>query len=72
MKDKLSIIFMGTPEFATTILKGIFEDGVTIKAVVTAPDKPSGRGQNYICFYRLWDDGFGGDTDRSRTIGING
>lgn len=36
---------MGTPEFAVTILDKLFEQGITIKAVVTAPDKPAGRGQ---------------------------
>lgn len=40
-----SIVFMGTPEFAVTILDKLFEKGITIKAVVTAPDKPAGRGQ---------------------------
>ena len=45
MKDDFSIIFMGTPEFAVTILDKLHSDGVNIKAVVTVPDKPSGRGQ---------------------------
>lgn len=44
MTDK-SIIFMGTPEFAVTILEHLHKDGIDIKAVITAPDKPSGRGQ---------------------------
>jgi len=44
MKD-FSIIFMGTPEFAVEIVKKLHSEGVTIKAVVTAPDKPAGRGQ---------------------------
>lgn len=42
----LRIIFMGTPEFAAHNLKCLFESNVaTIVAVVTAPDKPAGRGQ---------------------------
>lgn len=43
--EDFGIVFMGTPEFATTILKKIHTEGVSIKAVITAPDKPSGRGQ---------------------------
>lgn len=37
---------MGTPEFAVDPLKEILESGFNVLAVVTAPDKPSGRGQN--------------------------
>lgn len=44
-KGNFSIVFMGTPEFAVTILDGIVNAGINVKAVVTAPDKPSGRGQ---------------------------
>jgi len=44
MKD-FSIIFMGTPEFAVEIVKKLHAEGINIKAVVTAPDKPAGRGQ---------------------------
>jgi methionyl-tRNA formyltransferase len=40
----LKIIFMGTPEFATSSLKALVEAGCNIVAVVTAPDKPAGRG----------------------------
>ena len=36
---------MGTPEFAVTILDKLYSEGIEIKGVVTAPDKPSGRGQ---------------------------
>jgi methionyl-tRNA formyltransferase len=42
---EFSIVFMGTPEFATHSLKVLHENGIRIKAVVTAPDKPAGRGQ---------------------------
>jgi methionyl-tRNA formyltransferase len=38
------IIFMGTPDFAVTSLKALVENGYNILAVVTAPDKPAGRG----------------------------
>lgn len=44
MKE-FSIVFMGTPEFAVSILARLHADGVPVKAVVTAPDKPAGRGQ---------------------------
>ena len=40
-----SIVFMGTPEFAVQILQSLHENGVQIEAVVTAPDKPAGRGR---------------------------
>jgi len=36
---------MGTPEFAVTILDGIIKDGLEIVGVITAPDKPAGRGR---------------------------
>jgi methionyl-tRNA formyltransferase len=36
---------MGTPEFAVASLNALIEAGCNVVAVVTAPDKPSGRGQ---------------------------
>ena len=45
MEKDFSIVFMGTPEFAVTILDKLYTEGVTIKGVITAPDKPSGRGR---------------------------
>lgn len=43
---KIDIVFMGTPEFATTILDKLYsEDTINIVGVVTAPDKPAGRGR---------------------------
>lgn len=44
MKD-LRIVFMGTPEFATTILKKLVGENYTIAGVITAPDRPAGRGR---------------------------
>ncbi len=41
----LRIVFMGTPEFASTSLRRLVEGGYNIVAVVTTPDKPAGRGQ---------------------------
>ena len=44
MKD-LRIVFMGTPDFAVTILKHLVEDDFKIVGVITASDKPAGRGR---------------------------
>lgn len=44
MRD-LRIVFMGTPDFAVTILKNLVEQHYTIAGVITAPDKPAGRGR---------------------------
>ena len=44
MKD-LRIVFMGTPDFAVTILKNLVENNYNIVGVITAPDKPAGRGR---------------------------
>lgn len=41
---ELRIIFMGTPEFAVASLDALVQAGCTIVGVVTAPDKPAGRG----------------------------
>jgi methionyl-tRNA formyltransferase len=41
----LRIVFMGTPEFAVASLKVLVENGYNVVGVVTAPDRPSGRGQ---------------------------
>ncbi len=40
----LRIVFMGTPEFAVASLDALIKAGYNIVAVVTAPDKPAGRG----------------------------
>jgi methionyl-tRNA formyltransferase len=39
----LKIVFMGTPEFAEVVLKGLIDYGHEILLVVTQPDKPVGR-----------------------------
>lgn len=41
----LRILFMGTPEFAVTILNGLLETDHEVVGVITAPDRPAGRGQ---------------------------
>jgi len=45
MKENFKIIFMGTPEFAVCILDELIQQKFNIAAIVTAPDKPAGRGQ---------------------------
>ena len=44
MRD-LRIVFMGTPEFAVESLKAIVDTGFNVVGVITAPDKPAGRGR---------------------------
>lgn len=41
---QLRIVFMGTPEFAVESLKTLVENGYNVVGVITAPDKPAGRG----------------------------
>jgi methionyl-tRNA formyltransferase len=41
----MRIVFMGTPEFAVASLDELIQSGCEIAGVVTAPDKPAGRGQ---------------------------
>lgn len=41
----LRIVFMGTPEFAVSILDHLIENKYNVVAVITAPDKPAGRGR---------------------------
>ncbi len=43
--EKLRIVFMGTPDFAVGILDAIYKENYEIAAVITAADKPAGRGQ---------------------------
>ncbi len=43
--NKARIIFMGTPDFAVASLQALLEAGMNVVAVVTAPDKPAGRGK---------------------------
>jgi methionyl-tRNA formyltransferase len=41
----MRIIFFGTPDFAVASLHALVEANLNVVAVVTAPDKPAGRGQ---------------------------
>ena len=44
MGQDLRIIFMGTPDFAVPTLQILVENNFNVVAVITAPDKPAGRG----------------------------
>jgi methionyl-tRNA formyltransferase len=44
-KEDLRIVFMGTPAFATASLKALIDSGYTVAGVITALDKPAGRGK---------------------------
>jgi methionyl-tRNA formyltransferase len=43
--EKLRIVFMGTPEFAVGLLDSILKNNYNVVGVITAADKPAGRGQ---------------------------
>ncbi|GAA4301996.1 methionyl-tRNA formyltransferase [Nibribacter koreensis] len=43
-KEDLRIVFMGTPDFAVPGLQALLDNGWNVVAVITAPDKPAGRG----------------------------
>ena len=45
MSKNARIVFMGTPEFAVANLKALVENGYNVVGVVTAADKPAGRGK---------------------------
>ena len=45
MSSQLRLVFMGTPDFATESLKSLVENNFNVVGVVTAPDRPAGRGQ---------------------------
>ena len=45
MKRELKIVFMGTPDFAVATLEALVENQYNIVGVITAPDKPAGRGR---------------------------
>jgi methionyl-tRNA formyltransferase len=43
--NNISILFFGTPELCIPILEGLTEAGFGVSAVITAPDRPTGRKQ---------------------------
>ena len=44
----MNVIFMGTPDFAVPTLQMLIDEGHTISAVVTQPDRPKGRGNKVL------------------------
>ena len=48
MSRSLRIIYMGTPEFAVPSLELLVQNNWNVVGVITAPDKPKGRGQKLI------------------------
>jgi len=44
-KSDVRIIFMGTPDFAVATLKALIDNKFNVVGVITAPDRPSGRGR---------------------------
>lgn len=45
MDRKLKIVFMGSPEFAVPCLRSLVDSGYNVVGVITAVDKPAGRGR---------------------------
>ena len=45
MARKLRIVFMGTPDFAVETLKAVIKNDYEVVGVITAPDRPAGRGR---------------------------
>lgn len=45
MPKELRIIFMGTPDFAVATLNALLSNNYNVVGVITAPDKPAGRGR---------------------------
>lgn len=43
-KEDLRIVFMGTPGFAVESLRALVENNYNVVSVITAPDRPAGRG----------------------------
>ncbi|MEZ0541737.1 methionyl-tRNA formyltransferase [Fibrella arboris] len=48
MNNALRIVFMGTPDFAVASLQRLLTGGCQVVAVITAPDRPSGRGLQLV------------------------
>ncbi len=48
MPKDLRIVFMGTPDFAVGVLKEMVEAGKNIVGIITAPDRPAGRGRKLM------------------------
>ncbi len=48
MKSDLRIVFMGTPDFAIPSLEMLLREGYRVEAVITQPDRMSGRGHKTL------------------------
>lgn len=46
--ETISVVFMGTPDFAVPCLEMLCKENYHIKAVITQPDRPKGRGQKLV------------------------
>ena len=46
ISKEFKIVFMGTPDFAVHILAKLVNESCNIVGIITAPDKPAGRGQH--------------------------
>ena len=44
-QQDMRIVFMGTPKFSVSILESILRANYKVVGVITAPDRPAGRGQ---------------------------
>ena len=44
----MKILFMGTPDIAKESLENLYNAGIEICGVVTAPDRPAGRGMKFV------------------------
>jgi len=45
---KIRVVFMGTPDFAGTVFRGVLDAGYRVVAAYTKPDKPSGRKREVV------------------------
>jgi len=58
MGSDLRVVFLGTPDFAAASLRKLVENKINIAAVITAPDRPKGRGKKLstsaVKDYALW------------------
>ena len=53
MSQPARIIFAGSPEFAVPPLQALIESPHEVVAVLTQPDRPSGRGRNQIHLHNV-------------------
>ena len=48
MIQSLNLVFCGTPQFAVPTLEKLVESGITVRLVLTQPDRPKGRGLDLV------------------------